>query len=254
MKKFSLFLITVIVVVVTVCVCFFVFTKKDGNEGSQNNTDSDNKVNLGDSKYEEITAKYDNEEDWIKNGKDTKVAFSESGDGFSGLSVTGIEKNSDGTYTIKGVVYAPYKVTEEEFKELEEIGYITIYGEKYKRVTSINGYEGISLVKDGESELIRIFGIDTKSKLLQGNNQWGMLYRITDRHMKITLSANTLVLNSNEYDMESGTGITVEDLYNTRNGSCGYDDESGNKSFLSLYNFVFKDDKCIELYSIPYES
>ena len=258
MKKFLLFVITVVVTAaITACVCLFVIPKK-GGENTTNSTSNDQTTKEpAEEKYEEIKAKYDNEEDdWIKNGKGTRVAFSEKKDGFSGLSVTEIKKNDDGTYTMKGVVYEPYKVTDEEYKELEEKGYITIYGEKYKKVTSVNGYEGISLVKDGENELIptHIIDKDKNEKELKSNDQWGYCYRITDKHMQITLPGDTLVLGTNEYDMDSGNGTTVEELYNTKLGYIGYDDESGNKSALRLFNFVFKDDKCIELFSIPYES
>ena len=256
MKKFLLFLITVIITAaITACICLFVIPKKCENKTANTTSNNQNTKEPVEEKYEEIKAKYDNEEDdWIKDGKGPKVAFSEKKDGFSGLSITEIKKNDDGTYTIKGIVYEPYKVTDEELKELEKTGYITIYGDKYKKVANINGYEGISLVKDGENELVPTHGIDKDRKDLVRNDQWGVCYRITDKRMQITLPGNTLVLGTNEYDMEAGNGTTVEELYNTKKEQSDYDDGSGNISALRIYNFVFKDDKCIELYSIPYES
>ena len=88
-------------------------------------------------KYEEIVAKYDNkDDDWIYNGENTKLAFSsafESNNDEKGLSITDIIKNSDNTYTIKGVVHEIYKLTDSEIEELDTKGYIYIYGKKYKK-------------------------------------------------------------------------------------------------------------------------
>lgn len=227
-----------------------------GNSNVVNNSVTSNNVNQ--EKYEEIVAKYDNEDDdWIYNGENTKLAFSSAFNGIygeKGLSITDIIKNSDNTYTIKGVVYENYKLTGSEIEELDSKGYIFIYGEKYKKdVSDVN--EGvIGLVKfDGSSDY-REYYFDTNKKLLMESTQWGECYRITNKHMQITVDADVLILGGSESAMQEGEGSTIAELYESKNGYVGYDDESGNKSDVKLYNFVFKNGECFEMFSIPYES
>jgi len=283
MKK-NVFICVIAVIttaIITACVCIFAMRKTDENKQNENSTNSNNEVNvtsnaqnnstLGNNSnttsntqnnttsnnntsskntnYEEITAKYDNKEyDWIKNGKNTKIAFSEDKDGYSGLSITGIDKNSNGTYTIKGVMYKPYKVTDDELKKFKETGIITIYGEKYEERKDEYGNKG--LYKAGKKEEFASFRINEETKEIQSQDQWGTCYRITDKHMQITLRKDTLVLGANEYDMQDGKGKTVEELYKTMKD---FDDESGN-GMHRCYNFVFKDGKCAMIFGTPYES
>ena len=73
--------------------------------------------------------------------------------------------------------------------------------------------------------------------------------------LKVEGYNDVLVLGGNEHDMEAGEGCTVEELYETVRANKEYkDDESGTRDSVILYNFVFKDNKCVELYSFPYES
>jgi len=259
MKKFLLFFITVVITAaVTACICVFVIPKGENKTGNQNNVASNNQVadnnQNNNIKYEEIVAKYDNEDDnWIKNGKGTKVAFSGEIDDAAGLSITSINNNSDGTYTIKGVLYKQYEFTEAERKELEEKGTVTIYGEKFEK--SMDDYGNSVLRRKAKKEEYPEFHASEDGKYLYRNTQWGACYRIIKgKHMQITLDGDTLVLGRSEMEMEEGTGTTVAELYNTMVKYSEFDDESGTKEDVRLFNFVFKNNKCIELYSIPFES
>lgn len=199
-------------------------------------------------KYEEIVAKYDNkDDDWIYNGENTKLAFSsafESNNDEKGLSITDIIKNSDNTYTIKGVVHEIYKLTDSEIEELDTKGYIYIYGKKYKKdIRDENDENIVVLVNYDDSSDYLEYVFDINEKVLGDSTQWGECYKATNKHMQITVDADVLVLDANESAMEAGEGSTIAKLY-----------ESGNKNYSGLYNFVFKDGNCFEMFSIPYES
>ena len=219
-------------------------TTKQGN----NNTEE----------YGTITAKYDNVEyAWIYNGNNTKLAFSDAPNE-GGLSITNIIKNSDNTYTIKGVVYNEYKLTDSEIDKLNSNGFIFIYGKKYERSnTDIENYIELTKCEDKleQYDPYYIYHLDKEKRTLTRPSwQWDTCYRITDVHMQIKVDANVFVLDRNESAMEKGSGCTIDKLYKSRNKYLEYDDESENKSDVSLYNFVFKDGKCIEMFGIPYES
>ena len=233
-------------------------TNNINNKENYANKNTTKQGNNNAEEYETITAKYDNVEyAWIHNGNNTKLGFANAPNE-GGLSITNIIKNSDDTYTIKGVVYNEYKLTDSEIDELNSNGFIFIYGKKYKR-SNTDSENCIELTKCEDKleqyDPYYIYHLDKEKRTLTRPSwQWYTCYRITDMHMQIKVDANVFVLDRNEYAMNEGNGCTIDKLYKSRNNYLEYDDESGNRSDAVLYNFVFKDGKCIEMFSIPYES
>lgn len=248
MKKFLLFVITVIVTAaITACVCLFVIPKK-GGENTTNSTSNDQTTKEpAEEKYEEIKAKYDNPDDWIYKGKNTKTAFSSEKGDYVGLSISKITKNDDGTYTIQGAACKEYSLTDREYKSLETNKEYKINGEKYVVIESNDETYGLAKNKNSEYAQYRVRKDDHK---LVSQDQWGTCYRETEQYMQITVKGDVLVLDRAEISMESGEGKSVEEFYESKK----YVDDDGENNTCSAYNFVFKDGKCFEIYAYPFES
>lgn len=222
-------------------------TKIETKNGRNETNNVDNNSNSQNKKYQEIIAKYDNPDDWIYKGKNTKTAFSSEKGDYVGLSISKITKNDDGTYIIQGAACKEYSLTDREYKSLETNKEYKINGEKYVVIESNDETYGLAKNKNSEYAQYRVRKDDHK---LVSQDQWGTCYRGTEQYMQITVKGDVLVLDRAEISMESGEGKSVEEFYKSKK----YVADDEENSTCSAYNFVFKDGKCLEIYAYPFES
>lgn len=209
----------------------------------ENKTVAENTTNNQSPNYEKIVPKYNFDENYQYSEKclSTKMSFSNDGE-YVGLDIEEIIKNSDGTYTVRGTACEYYKLNDSEIAELERSGYVNIAGNKCKKVNEDN--ERIKLKEcDKTDEYAITYEFNKKTKeVISMNTQYSEIYRNTEKRMEIILDKDVFVPDVGEIDAAEGKGMSIEEFYNTTKGY----------NISTLYNFGFKDGKCVEMFPIRF--
>ena len=159
------------------------------------------------------------------------------------LYITNVIENSD-TYTLQGVIYTKYIFTYDEFKEIENDGYMQLNDKKfiltepedtefavyslYEENEEIDGYPYYSIV----------FSDIGVYYLRRDIAQVSACYRITDVYKQITIDKN--ILCTDTYTEETKTAKEIFTNYE-------YYESVDSTLPLPLFNFKFENGKCSEI-------
>lgn len=106
------------------------------------------------------------------------------------LYVTDVINNND-TYTLRGVLYTRYTLSNEELQKILNKGTMKINDKNYtiKNSKDSNEYDLYEL--NSESPLYKIKQINSNSYYLEAQSQISDVWKLTDEYREITVSSNT---------------------------------------------------------------
>ncbi len=165
--------------------------------------------------------------------------------GMDVLYVTDAIKNGN-YYTLKGVIYTAYILTDQEVRDMSKNGTYTINSTTYTVKQNKNGeYE---LYENGEKyPLYKIGHIDSMGNYyyLEIQTEVGNAWKKTNIHKEIVISANTPI--DIGYDKADHYKI-ADDVFKNYKSLTTVPDTT-NPPFYYAFKFEFKDGKCVRLYN-----
>ena len=187
------------------------------NEG---NSEKEEKVSNEDTTYKEITKELD---------------------GIDVFFVTDVEKDNN-KYTLKGVIYTKYTISNSEYENIIKNGNMKINDEIYNVKQSEYDKELYGLyTKQHNMEHYTIKKDIDNTYYLEANTEISNVYKLTSDYRKITLDGKTKYV----YD-ESGEESTVKTIFNNYKSKKAEDDTNP----MPAYRFEFKNGKCEKILEI----
>lgn len=187
------------------------------NEG---NSEKEEKVSNEDTTYKEITKELD---------------------GIDVFFVTDVEKDNN-KYTLKGVIYTKYTISNSEYENIIKNGNMKINDEIYNVKQSGYDKELYGLyTKQHNMEHYTIKKNIDNTYYLEANTEMSNVYKLTSDYRKITLDGKTKYV----YD-ESGEESTVKTIFNNYKIKKAEDDTNP----MPAYRFEFKNGKCVKILEI----
>ena len=189
-----------------------------GNSSKDDNITFNNENN--DNKYTEITGELE---------------------GIDVLYVTNVEKNND-TYTLKGVVYTQYSLSESELQKVINKGTMEINNKSYKIKSNSNANE-YDLYDSTQNEIYyKIKQSDKDKYYLEAQSQISDVWKLTNDYKEINVPKDTKCSMLFDYDENYNT---VEDVFNNFNEE--KPTETTNPNAKRTFKFKFQNGKCIEV-------
>lgn len=160
------------------------------------------------------------------------------------LYVTDVINNND-TYTLRGVLYTRYTLSNEELQKILNKGTMKINDKNYtiKNSKDSNEYDLYEL--NSESPLYKIKQINSNSYYLEAQSQISDVWKLTDEYREITVSSNTKC--SMFFDDEKKYN-TVKDVF--ENFDKTQPAETTNPDADKTFTFKFENGKCVEVNSV----
>lgn len=164
--------------------------------------------------------------------------------GMDVLYVTDAIKNGN-YYTLKGVIYTAYILTDQEVRNIEKNGTYTIngttYTAKYKK-----GARGYDLYMENDTSPTReIIPMGYYYCLTNGGAEISNAWKKTNIHKEIVISANTPIVIG--YDKAAHYKI-ADDVFKNYKSLTTVPDTT-NPPFYYAFKFEFKNGKCVRLYN-----
>lgn len=220
----ALFIIALIVIAV---MGYYIYTLKNNTtEGKINNVQSSKEDELQ-NKIEELEEKLNDttieqnttdkefdkveESNTIKNAsvtanvsKDDKYTEIKSNLGENELFyITEAIKNSNNTYTLKGVLYDEYTLTKSELDKCVKSGKITICGEKYNIKPKSKNEYSITIDNKRNEEYLSVKKRNDDTYYLESGTEFSTVYKLTNTYKQITVESNLKCEYLDEYGQES---------------------------------------------------
>lgn len=151
----------------------------------------------------------------------------------------------DNYYTLKGVIYTAYTLTDQEVSDMIKNGTYTVNNETYtvkynKEDNSYGLYE-----KNNKYPLYKMIKVGSYY-YMESQAQIGNTWKKTNVHKEIVVSSNTPVTIG--FDTSSRYK-TADDVFKNYKSLTTIPDNT-NPPFYYSFKFTFKDDKCVGLYNV----
>ena len=154
------------------------------------------------------------------------------------LYVTNVEKNTDNTYTLQGVIYSIYTLTYNEMEQIKSIGTFNLAGKTYNvKKNEKNIWE----LYDGNTDFpkYQILNLNTGGYYLSRLTTLSNVYKITPIKRQITVSRDTIC----EYNYNEATAKEEFDNFQPREPNVESDFP------IPFYSFKFENGKCVSIYA-----
>lgn len=199
----------------------------------------ENTVNVLQESIDNVSNNSQSNNNEISDNKYTEIT--DELEGIDVLYVTNAINNNDDTYTLKGVLYTQYTLSEAELQQIIDKGYMEINGERY--VIKNNDSNEYDLYQSNvDYPLYKIKPINSNSYYLEAQAQISDVWKLTDEYKEITVSGNTKCSMFSDYEEEYNT---VEDVFND------FDEtepiETTNPNSEKTFTFKFENGECVEI-------
>ena len=236
-KVSTLLLIAIIIILILIGILFFIQYINKGDDTSQSNVNST---------IDENTSNTNSTANTVSNSIDNPSVIStqyeeitSNLDGIDVLFVTDALDNGDDTYTLRGVIYTQYTLSEDEFDQIVFDKQLEINNEFLDLQNTNNEY---SLVDDSGNVIYNIVKNNDDTYYLESASQSSNVWKLTDDYMEITASSDTPCSI-----IESGT-TTVSDWFG--NYSSDLPSNTTNPDSKYCYTFNFENDNCTEVINV----
>ena len=162
--------------------------------------------------------------------------------------VTDTVKNSDGSYTLKGVIYTKLTLSKTELENAVKNGsykYFNQYGTdpEYVNYSVKKNYEGhdyafIGKFKNEDRLCFYATKKDSNTYYIQNDTEFGDEWKLTDNYKKITVSGDVVV--ENDYDSSK-----VKNYFNNFENKTTSETNSHPSP---CYTFEFSNGKCTKIF------
>lgn len=189
---------------------------------------------------DETTNENNNFVDNVENGDNKYIEITNELEGIDVLYVTNVIKNNDDTYTLQGVIYTQYTLTDSELQEAINKGSIKINNKDYKIRNNSKEYD---LYDSEQNEIYyKIKKSDKDRYYLEAQAQISDVWKLTNIYKEINISKNTKCSMLFDYDEKYNT---VKDVFE------GYQKEEAidttNPNSKRTFKFKFENGKCTEV-------
>ena len=201
-----------------------------------------NQINTMESSITNLQTTIDNVSNALNNNSsNSNSKYSEITEELKGIDVlyvTDAIKNGN-NYTLKGVIYTQYTLTDEECSSIVNKGSMVIDNETYTVKNSDSSNEYDLFRPNNQYPLYKIKESTSSGYYLECQAQIYNVWKLTDQYKQITVSGNTKVLD------EYNENLTVEDLFSNYASSNPLDTTSPDAS--KTFKFKFENGKCTEV-------
>lgn len=165
-------------------------------------------------------------------------------EGIDVLYVTNVVNNND-TYTLRGVVYTQYTLSNDELQQIINKGTMKINDKNYIIKNSKTSNEYDLYEANSENPLYKIKQTNSNNYYLEAQAQISDVWKLTDEYREITVSSDTKC--SMIFDHEEKYN-TVEDVF--KNFEETKPIETTNPDADKTFTFEFENGKCVKVVSI----
>ena len=228
---FSFFLIIIIAIMGCVIYKFYV-DKKEIEEDLTSLNSQINKLQENENAFTEVP-----------NTDIMYKEITEPLDDIDVLYVTKMIDNNDETYTLRGVLYTQYTVSNEELNKLVKRGAMDIEGIVYDIKEESNNEYGL-YSKDVDYPVYKFKQKDSNNYYLEAQAQIMDVWKLTEDYREITISKDTkceMVFDEELYQ-------TIEDVYQVFEESEPIDTTNPRTS--NSFTFEFEDGKCVTVINV----
>jgi len=249
-KSFSIALPVFLLIISIIAICvmtYFLFTISKEKQVAEEN------VNTLTSKVNDLQNTISSLEKELESKKTSTPASNSSKyskitselEGIDVLYVTGVDESQD-TYTLKGVIYSQYTITQSELDKAVKARSIEIIGQKYTVEKSTEEDDVYEVYDDDTPGFIphnrinpyKIKKKDEDTYYLESHYQISNVWKLTKSYKQITVDKDTTV----EYD-NSEEELTAEDEFSNFESSSPEDTTNPSPA----YTFVFEDGECVKI-------
>lgn len=246
----TLFLIIAIIVIIIMGV-FIYKLNNDKVSANKEIANLNNQIKSLESTVSNLQGTIDNISNTIntsKNNADTTSSnkydtITEELKGIDVLYITDATKVGS-SYTLKGVIYTQYTLTDSELQKILNDGSFSINNETYtiKKSNSANEYDLFR--KNDDYPLYKLKKSNSTDYYLEAQAQISNVWKMTNEYKEITVPSNTKCSVNFDYEEEYKT---VEDVFKNFKSSNPIDTTNPDDS--KTFTFKFENGKCIEVIS-----
>lgn len=233
-KVSTLLLIAIIIILILIGILFFIQYINKGDDTSQSNVNST---------IDENTSNTNSTANTVSNSIDNPSVIStqyeeitSNLDGIDVLFVTDALNNGDDTYTLQGVIYTQYTLSQTELDEIILEKQLEVNGTFLNLQETDGNY---SLVDNTGTVVYHIVKSSDDSYYLESPTEISNVWKLTDDYMEITVLADT------PCSLLDGSTTTVSEYFSDYTSDLPTNTTNPNSQ--NCYTFNFENGICTEI-------
>lgn len=247
LSTFFLILSLIVIIIMSYCIYKLYNDKKLAAKEISNLNNQTKTLENTISNFQGIIDNISNTINNNKNNTDTTsnnkyVTITETLKGIDVLYVTDAIKNED-SYTLRGVIYTQYTLTNSELNKILNDGYFSINNKIYTIKENGAASEYDLFEKNADYPFYKIKQLDSTSYYLEVQTELKYVWKKTNEYKEITIPSNTKCNLDYEEDYK-----TVEDVFKNYKSSTPI--ETTCPDFNKTFKFKFENGKCVEVISV----
>lgn len=173
--------------------------------------------------------------------------YTEINDNLEGIDVLYVTNvvNNNNTYTLRGVLYTQYTLSNAELQQIINKGSMKINNENYIIKNSETSNEYDLYESNAENPLYKIKQTNSNNYYLEAQAQISDVWKLTNKYKEITVSNDTKCSMVFDYEEKYNT---VEDVF--KNFEETKPIETTNPDADKTFTFEFENGKCVKVVSV----